>query len=152
MSCLPIVIKIGGNDLETPGFIDQLAHIVAELNRHTPCILVHGGGQSINRLQERLGIQSRYVSGQRVTDEATLEVAEMMLSGRVNKDLALALLRAGVDALGMSGVDRGLLQVQPWSAEMGLVGRIVHVRAEVLLDLCVQGVVPVISPISMGPD
>jgi acetylglutamate kinase len=151
MSRLPIVIKIGGNDLEKPGFMDQLAHTVAELNRHTPCILVHGGGQSINRLQERLGIPSRYVGGQRVTDEATLEVAEMMLSGRVNKDLALALLRAGVDALGMSGVDRGLLQVEPWSPEMGLVGRIVHVRADVLLDLCAQGVVPVISPISMGP-
>jgi acetylglutamate kinase len=87
-----------------------------------------------------------------VTDEASLEVAEMMLSGKVNKALTLALLRAGVDALGMSGVDRGLLQVEPWSAEMGRVGRIVSVRADVLLDLCAQGVVPVVSPISMGAD
>lgn len=152
MDKLPVVIKIGGNDLEKPGFIDDLAQATAALHAHTPCILVHGGGQAINRLQERLGIQPVYVQGQRVTDSATLEAAEMMLSGVVNKQLTLALLRHGVDALGMSGVDRGLLQVEPWSADMGLVGRIVHVRAEVLFDLCGQGVVPVISPISMGPE
>jgi acetylglutamate kinase len=76
----------------------------------------------------------------------------MMLSGKVNKALTLALLRAGVDALGMSGVDRGLLQVEPWSADMGRVGRIVNVRADVLRDLCAQGVVPVVSPISMGAE
>jgi acetylglutamate kinase len=148
----PLVIKIGGNDLEQPGFIDQLARAVADLNRRTPCVLVHGGGKAINQLQERLGLQTVYVNGQRVTDEASLAVAEMMLSGRVNKQITLALLRAGADALGMSGVDRGLIQVEPWSPEMGRVGRIVHVRAEVLLDLLGQGVVPVISPISMGPD
>jgi acetylglutamate kinase len=145
------VIKIGGNDLEKPGFIDELASAVASLSQRTGCILVHGGGQSINRLQEKLGIQSTYVNGQRVTDAATLEAAEMMLSGSVNKQIVLALLRAGVDALGMSGVDRGLLQVEPWSEDMGLVGRIVKVRANVLLDLCAQNVVPVISPISIGP-
>ncbi len=152
MTTLPVVIKIGGNDLEKPGFIDELAHAIADLHRQTPCILVHGGGQAINRLQERLGIQPIYDQGQRVTDRATLEAAEMMLSGVVNKQLTLALLRAGVDALGMSGVDRGLIQVEPWSAAMGLVGRIVRVRADILLDLCAQGVVPVISPISMGPE
>jgi acetylglutamate kinase len=148
MSSKPIVIKVGGNDLEKPGFIDNLAQAVA--NQHTPCILVHGGGQAINRMQEKLGLVPLYVQGQRVTDEASLEVAEMMLSGLVNKQLTLALLRAGVDALGMSGVDRGLLKVEPWSADMGLVGRIVEVRADVLISLCDQGVVPVISPISMG--
>ena len=64
---------------------------------------------------KQLGLEPVYVNGQRVTDEASLEVVEMVLSGRVNKQLTLALLRAGVDALGMSGVDRGLLQVEPWS-------------------------------------
>lgn len=149
---LPIVIKVGGNDLEKPGFIDDLAQAVADLNRHTPCVLVHGGGQAINRMQRQLGLEPVYVNGQRVTDEASLEVAEMMLSGRVNKQLTLALLRAGVDAMGLSGVDRGLIRVEPWSADMGRVGRIVQVRAHVLLDLCAQGVVPVVSPISMGAD
>lgn len=149
---LPVVVKVGGNDLDTPGFIDALAHALADLTRHTPCILVHGGGRKINSLQERLGLQPVYVNGQRVTDEASLEVVEMALSGLVNKHITLALLRAGVDALGLSGVDRGLLQVEPWAPDMGRVGRIVRVRADILLNLCAQGIVPVISPISMGPE
>lgn len=148
----PIVIKIGGNDLEHPGFTDDLARTVAALHAHTPCVLVHGGGRTVSRYQERLGLEPVYVNGQRVTDDASLEVVEMALSGLVNKQLTLALLRAGVDALGISGVDRGLLRVEPWSADMGRVGRIVAVRADVLQDLCDQGVVPVVSPISMGSD
>ena len=149
---LPIVIKIGGNDLEQPGFIDELARSVAALQQQTPCILVHGGGRTISQMQQKLGLEPVYVNGQRVTDDASLAVAEMVLSGSVNKELTLALLRAGVDALGLSGVDRGLLQVEPWGEGMGRVGRIVNVRADVLLGLCEQGVVPVVSPISLGPN
>ncbi len=149
---LPIVVKVGGNDLDQPGFVPDPALAIAQLSQHTPCILVHGGGKSIQRLQELMGLETVFVNGQRVTDEASLEVAEMMLSGKVNKALTLALLNAGVDALGLSGVDRGLLRVEPWGEDMGRVGRIVNVRAEVLLDLCAQGVVPVISPISLGHD
>lgn len=144
------VIKVGGNDLEKPGFVERLADAIAAMSDQP--ILVHGGGRAIDRLQSQLGLQATYVNGQRVTDDASLEVAEMILSGMVNKQLTLALLRAGIDALGMSGVDRGLLQVEPWAPEMGRVGRIIKVRAEVLAQLCGQGVVPVISPISMGPD
>ena len=152
LDTMPIVVKIGGNDLERPGFIDELALSVAALHQQTPCILVHGGGQAINRMQKQLGLEPVYVNGQRVTDGASLAVAEMMLSGAVNKELTMALLRAGVDALGLSGVDRGLLRVEPWGEGMGRVGRIVNVRAGVLLGLCEQGVVPVVSPISLGPD
>ncbi len=152
MTTTPIVIKIGGNDLVKAGFTPSLVKVVAELNADQPCILVHGGGRAIDRLMDQLGIKPRYVNGQRVTDEATLAAAEMVLSGHVNKDLTLALLEAGVDALGMSGVDRGLIRVEPWGADLGRVGRVVQVRADVLLDLCEQGVVPVISPISVGPE
>lgn len=152
MTVSPVVVKIGGNDLDRPGFIDELAQAVAQLAQRAPCLLVHGGGQAVTRLQERLGIAPAYVDGQRVTDHATLDVTEMVLSGLVNTQITLALLRAGVDALGMSGVDRGLLQVEPWSPDLGLVGRITHVRADVLLDLFAQGVVPVVSPISTGPE
>lgn len=149
---LPVVIKIGGNEMDRPGYFDDLARSVASLQPHAPCVVVHGGGQAINRLQERLGLQPAYYNGQRVTDNAALEVAEMVLSGRVNKQLVLALLRAGVDAAGLSGVDRGLLTVEPWAPDMGRVGRIVSVRTGPLFDLCAQNVVPVISPISAGPD
>lgn len=148
----PLVIKVGGNDLDKPGFIPQFARAVAAQNRRQPCIVVHGGGRAINDLLDRLRIEARYIHGQRVTDEATLRVAEMVLSGSINKQLTLALTEAGADALGLSGVDRGLLRVEPWAAEMGLVGRIVAVRADVLRELCAAGVVPVVSPISAGPD
>lgn len=146
-----IVVKIGGNDLETPGFVEQLAQTVAALVQHTPLVIVHGGGKSVSQMQQRLGLEPVYLNGQRVTDAASLDVVEMMLSGLVNKRLTLALLQHGVDALGMSGVDRGLLRVEP-VPEMGRVGRIVAVRADVLRDLCVQGIVPVVSPVSLGAD
>mgnify|MGYP001216133620 FL=1 len=149
---LPVVVKIGGNEMDRPGFFDELAQAVADVQQRTPCILVHGGGRAINRLQERLGLQATYHAGQRVTDDAALEAAEMVLSGVVNKQVVLALLRAGVDAFGLSGVDRGLLTVEPWAPELGRVGRIVRVRTAPLFELCAQNVVPVISPISAGPD
>lgn len=148
---LPVVVKIGGNEMDRPGFFDQLAQAVAGLQQRTPCILVHGGGRAINRLQERLGLQAIYHDGQRVTDEAALEAVEMVLSGVINKQIVLALLRAGVDAAGLSGVDRGLLTVEPWSPDLGRVGRVVHVRTAPLFELCAQNVVPVVSPISAGP-
>jgi len=148
----PVVVKIGGNDLDAPGFVDALAEAVARVTARTPVVLVHGGGKLISELQRQLGIEPVYVDGQRVTDEAALDVVEMALSGRVNKQITVALLRAGVDALGLSGVDRGLLRVVPWDPALGRVGRIVAVRGAVLLDLCAQGVVPVISPISLGEE
>lgn len=145
------VIKVGGNDLEGAGFIPALAEAVAARHAQVPCVLVHGGGRAITALMEKLGVAPVYVEGQRVTDEPALEAAEMVLSGSVNKALTLALIEAGVDALGMSGVDRALLRVEPWGADMGRVGRIVAVRTEVLHALAAEGVLPVVSPISAGP-
>jgi len=148
----PLVVKVGGNDLDQPGFMDAMAAAVARLATERPCVLVHGGGRAINEVGRAFGLQPLYVDGQRVTDQAALDVAEMVLSGQVNKQIVRALLAAGVDALGLSGVDRGLLRVEPWAANLGRVGRIVAVRADVLRDLCAAGVVPVISPISLGAD
>jgi acetylglutamate kinase len=148
----PLVIKVGGNDLDQPGFVDALAAAVARLAAAGQCVLVHGGGRAINEVGRAFDLQPVYADGQRVTDQAALDVAEMVLSGQVNKQIVRALLAAGVDALGLSGVDRGLLRVEPWAANLGRVGRIVAVRATVLRDLCAAGVVPVISPISLGAD
>ena len=152
MKSRSIVIKVGGNDLSAPGFIPALAEAVAQRSRSQHCVVVHGGGKGVDRLLGQLDIVPRYVNGQRVTDLASLEIVEMVLSGQINKQIVLALLAAGVDAIGMSGIDRGLLTVEPWSADLGLVGRVVKVRDEVLADLFQQGVVPVISPISVGED
>ena len=148
----PIIIKIGDNDLFQPGFVQELAAVIAQLHTKRAPILIHGGGRAIDNLMARLNIDSSYIDGQRVTDEATLEIAEMVLSGQINKMLVLALLEAGLDGIGISGVDRGLIRVEPWSKQMDRVGRIVKVREDILLEFCEQGVIPVISPISIGPE
>ncbi|MEJ2757488.1 MAG: acetylglutamate kinase, partial [Anaerolineales bacterium] len=134
-----------------PAFMTGLVDAIQAHQQSHACILVHGGGRAINDLMEKLAIEPVYKNGQRVTDQATLEVAEMVLSGTVNKKLVLAMVSAGVDAAGMSGVDRGLLQVEPWGENMALVGRIVQVRTDVLAGYMEENVVPVVSPISVGP-
>jgi acetylglutamate kinase len=148
----PIVIKVGGNDLDREGFVPALVETVADLQQHQPCIVVHGGGRTINLLLDALGIEPTYVDGQRVTDAPTLDAAEMVLSGQVNQRLTLAFNRTGVEAQGLTGVDRGLIRVEPWGENLGLVGRVTAVRADLLHALCAANVVPVISPISTGPD
>lgn len=153
MHLTPIVIKVGGNDLEGPDFVAGLARAVARLE--APAVIVHGGGREISALQSQLGLAPRYVDGMRVTDPESLAVAEMVLSGRVNKRLVAALLKAGVDAIGVSGVDRGLIRVEKMDhpgGDLGRVGRVVAVRGTVLMEFLEAGVTPVISPISLGPD
>lgn len=147
------VLKIGGNELDDPTFLSGLAQAVAAANE--PTVIVHGGGRAIAQLQSQLGLKTVKVDGLRVTDAPSLAAAEMVLSGQANKKIVTALLQAGVDALGLSGVDRGLFlcqkKVHP-TADLGLVGEIVEVRSEVITQLIAAGVTPVISPISLGPD
>ena len=147
------ILKIGGNQLDDPNFLVVLARALAAEKK--PLAIVHGGGRAIAELQQRLGIKTAHVDGLRVTDAESLAVAEMVLSGKINKRVVAALLAAGLDALGLSGVDRGLLRcrqkVHP-TTEIGYVGEIVEVRTEVIRDLLRDGVTPVISPISLGTD
>jgi acetylglutamate kinase len=144
------VIKLGGSTLTDDTTLPQLAQALAV--RAQPCIIVHGGGKAVSAMFQRVGIQPTFVDGQRVTDAATVGTVEMVLSGQVNKHITRELVQAGVDAMGLSGVDRGLLRVEPWSAQMSRVGRITAVRADVLRDLCGRGIVPIISPIALGPE
>ena len=146
-----IVIKIGGHELSSGEHLAAFAEAVVRLQKQFACALVHGGGKSISDLMTRLDVAPVFVNGQRVTDAAALDIAEMVLSGQVNKRIVLELLLNGLDALGLSGIDRGLLRVEAWSEDMPLVGRIVEVRSSVLEDLLAQNVIPVISPISYGP-
>jgi acetylglutamate kinase len=147
------VLKIGGNELDQPGFLDQLARTVADMEEQV--VIVHGGGKAIAEMQERLGIRPVMVDGLRVTDGQSLAVVQMVLSGQTNKQIVAALLAAGVDAVGLSGVDGGLLrcvQREHETADLGFVGEIVKVRKELLLELTKHRVTPVISPISLGLD
>ena len=147
------VIKIGGNELDDVQFVQGLVQAIKSLAR--PVVLVHGGGKEISAMQTRLGLEPRYVEGLRVTDDESLAVTQMILIGLVNKRLVAALLAAGVDALGLSGVDRALVQAEKLEhpqGDLGWVGRIANVRAEVLRDLLRAGVTPVLAPLCWGND
>jgi acetylglutamate kinase len=148
-----LVLKVGGNEIDDPEFLAGFARAIAAMSE-TP-IVVHGGGKEIADLQTKLGLTPRFVDGLRVTDEASLAVVEMVLSGRVNKRVVAALLGAGVDAMGLSGVDRGMVRAEKMThpaGDLGRVGRVVSVRAGALRELTDHRVVPVLSPISLGDD
>ena len=133
--------------------LKQFAGIVARSSE--ALVIVHGGGGEISQLQQRLNIEPRYVDGLRVTDADSLALVEMVLCGSVNKRLVRYLLAAGVDAQGLSGVDRGLVrarQMRHESVDMEYTGEVLSVRREVIADLLERGVTPVIAPVSVGAD
>jgi acetylglutamate kinase len=147
------VLKIGGNEINNSAFLTELAQVVA-MSADRP-VIVHGGGREIDKLQMDLGIPYQVLSGLRVTNNAVLRVAEMVLNGLINKRLVAALVHAGVPALGLSGVDLGLLRVQKLihpDGDLGWVGQVVDVNTDLLRALLAMGLVPVISPISLGQD
>ena len=155
MDSAPLVIKVGGNEIDQEDFLAGLVAAVLEVRKGAAPVIVHGGGKEIARWQERLGLVPRFVEGLRVTDGESLAVAEMVLSGLVNKRLVARLVAARVPAVGLSGVDWGLIRVEKMvhpAGDLGQVGRIVAVHPEGLEALMHQGVVPVISPISLGLD
>ncbi len=147
------VYKIGGNELDSPEFLATLAQTVAAAPEQVT--IVHGGGQAIADLQAKLGLEAVKVDGLRVTDTESLAAAQMVLSGKANKLIVTALLAAGVDAVGLSGVDGSLLRCQKKvhpTADLGFVGEIVEVRADLVKLLAAQGITAVLSPISLGLD
>jgi acetylglutamate kinase len=148
-----LILKVGGNEIDDANFLTGFANAIAQMNE-TP-VVVHGGGKEIADVQLKFGLTPRFVEGLRVTDESSLAIAEMVLSGRVNKRIVVALLTAGADAIGLSGVDRGIVRVEKMqhpSGDLGRVGKVVGVRGEVLQEMVAQKVVPVLSPISLGAE
>jgi len=146
-----LVLKVGGNEIDDANFLTGFANAIAKMDE-TP-VVVHGGGKEIADLQVKLGLTPRFVEGLRVTDDASLAIAEMVLSGRVNKRIVAALLHAGADALGLSGIDRALVRVEKLhhpGGDLGRVGKVVSVRGEVVCDFVARHIVPVVSPISLG--
>jgi acetylglutamate kinase len=147
------VLKIGGQELDDKDFVGRLGEAVAALDEAP--ILVHGGGKEVRQLQERLGVEPQYIDGLRVTDEQSLDIVQMVLVGRVNKRVVASMSMAGVDAFGMSGVDRAAVKAEKLEhpgGDLGQVGRVVEVRNEVFERFLEDGVTPVLSPICFGAD
>ena len=145
------VVKIGGAALMDSVWLRQLAFTA--FGSTEPLVIVHGGGPEITALSEQLGIEVEWSNGKRVTPPAALDAASMVLNGRMNKRIVNALLNAGVDALGLSGEDGGLVVGDLIEdGALGRVGKVASVRTELIEWLLGRGLVPVISPISRGSD
>jgi len=149
-----VVLKVGGNELDDDAFLAGLANAVQSTlnNGHFP-VIVHGGGKAIADLQQKLGLTPHFIEGLRVTDDASMDVAEMVLSGLMNKRIVRTLVNAGIHAAGISGVDDGTIYVEKmWHplGDLGRVGEIQDVDDHLLQTLIAADIVPVVSPISFG--
>ncbi len=147
-SATPIVVKLGGRSLESPGAARELANELAR--RPGGCLLVHGGGAELSQWCTRLGIAPRFFEGLRVTDPDTLEVAVAVLSGLANKRLVATLRAAGVDAVGLSALDGGSVESTRHAdaARLGAVGQVRAVHPQLLETLLAQGRTPVLASIA----
>ena len=150
-----VVLKIGGNQVEDAAFLAEFVATVRALLAEYAIILVHGGGKEIADLHAQLGVAFQTVDGLRVTSDESLRLVEMVLNGSVNTRLVRWLVNGGVDAVGLSGVDMGLVRVTPMMVDgqsLGRVGEVQAVNGEALLQLLDLGLTPVVSPVSLGED
>jgi acetylglutamate kinase len=146
-----IVVKYGGAAMDTVGLAASFAEDIALLqSAGITAVVVHGGGPQVTNLSQRLGIETTFVDGLRVTDAETLDVATMVLAGKLNTDVVASLVAGGVRAVGLSGVDGGLLLARKQAGpDLGFVGEVVHVNADVLRTLTAQRFVPVVASIAV---
>ncbi|MEO0402155.1 MAG: acetylglutamate kinase [Pseudomonadota bacterium] len=148
-----VVIKLGGHAMGSDaGMASFASDIVLMRQVGVNPVIVHGGGPMINDMLERLNIQSEFVNGKRVTDAATMDVVEMVLSGRVNKRIVHAINRAGGRAVGLSGKDANLMTCDQTDPDLGLVGTPTQMDPAILHTLFEQSMIPVIAPLGAGRD
>ncbi len=146
-----VVIKLGGHAMGSDEAMESFARDVV-LMRHVGVnpVIVHGGGPMINAMLDKLDIKSEFVNGKRVTDQATVEVVEMVLSGMVNKRIVQAINRQGGTAVGLSGKDANLMTCDQTDAALGFVGTPSEMNPKLLHDLFSHDVIPVIAPLGAG--
>lgn len=147
-----VCIKVGGSTLDAKDFFGEFGSGVAAISRYHFPVIVHGGGKDIARQLDLQKKEYRFVEGMRVTDADTVGVVQMVLSGDVNKRIVNALLSAGMQAIGISGVDCNFLTASRMSAaggqDIGFVGKIDRVDPRVIEIFKANGIIPVVSPIS----
>jgi len=146
-----VVIKFGGNAMGDDTAMETFARDIVLMQQvGINPVIVHGGGPMINEMLDKLQIKSDFVNGKRVTDEATMEVVEMVLSGRVNKRIVQAINGQGGRAVGLSGKDANLITCDPADPALGLVGAPSDVDPDILQTLFKDGIIPVIAPLGAG--
>jgi acetylglutamate kinase len=141
-----VVVKYGGNAMVSEELREQVMEdIVLLWLVGVKVVLVHGGGPEITDLMAKLGKKAEFVNGLRVTDRETVDIAQMVLAGKVNKTLVKHLERKGGTAMGISGMDGGLIRARMKNPDLGYVGTIESIRIKPVLDLLEKDYIPVIS-------
>lgn len=155
----PLVLKLGGELLETPADRARIAALASAIGAHRPLVIVHGGGRSVDAELSRRSIVPKKVDGLRITDRATLDVVVSVLAGTANTELVAALVASGIPAVGLTGVDAGLGKATPTSAyrstsgavvDLGYVGDPTEADTSLIDVLMVNGYVPVVASIGLG--
>lgn len=149
-----VVVKYGGNAMLNEELKSAVMQDIVLLNTiGVHVVLVHGGGPEINAMLEKVGKESRFVNGLRYTDGETMEIVQMVLTGKLNKDIVGLLLQNGGRAVGLSGVDSGLLRAKKIDSngeDLGYVGDVTEVNPEIIQSLLDQGFIPVVSTVALG--
>jgi len=161
---MTIVVKYGGHAMVDEQLKADFARDITLLKfTGLNPVVVHGGGPQINRVLDQMGIQSRFIKGMRLTDEATMDVVEMVLGGKVNKDIVAQVNQQGGKAVGLSGKDGGLIRAKklhivyqedenkpPEIIDPGLVGQVEQIDPNIIYTLSRQGFIPIIAPVGAG--
>ncbi len=150
-----VVIKYGGNAMTNAELKEAVMSDIVLLNMvGIRVVLVHGGGPEINAMLGKLNIESKFIGGLRYTDEETIEVVQMVLAGKVNKELVAALQLHGGKALGLCGIDGQMILAEKKQndVDLGFVGEIKKVQTKPIIDALNNGYVPIISTIGVGED
>ncbi len=143
-----VVVKYGGNAMVNDELKKAVMHDLVLLSTiGIRIVLVHGGGPEINKLLDKMNIESKFVDGLRVTDKETVDVVQMVLAGKVNKDLVCQIGNMGGHAIGLSGLDGNMLECKPYDDVHGYVGEIVNVNTEVIEEAMSHNFIPVISTV-----
>ncbi len=152
-----VVIKYGGNAMINEKLKDAVIHDIVLLSLvGVKVVVVHGGGPEISEMLKKIGKESRFVNGLRYTDRETMDIVQMILCGKVNKDLVTLLEKAGGNGIGLGGMDGGLFQAKRLTdregTDYGYVGDITDVNPQPVIDMLEKGYIPVVSTVAQGID
>lgn len=143
-----IVVKYGGNAMINDELKEAVMRDLVLLTTvGIKVVLVHGGGPAINKTLDKIGVESKFIDGLRVTDKETVDVVQMVLAGKVNKDLVCQIGNLGGHAIGLSGMDGNMIKCKPLDSEHGFVGEITETNMEVINEVLANNFIPVVSTI-----
>ena len=148
-----VVVKYGGNAMLNEELKAAVMEDIILLSTiGIKVVLVHGGGPEINNMLSKIGKESKFVDGLRYTDAETMEVVQMVLTGKLNKDIVGLLLQKGGKAVALSGVDSGLIRARKTEKDLGFVGEVTSVNPEIINSLLDKGFIPVVSTVALGEE